>query len=481
MRLVILPVVLAALAAAVQGAESKDVLLERAIYKEETAGDIEAAIRLYRQIVAISDAERAVTAQALYRLGLCLERRGRKDEARDAFERLVREFSDQADLAAKVRARVAPKLLPVPWADGEALWIGGRMPDSDRYAGHEVHVAAKGGGGRTWVLSRHRVSAYGRSLDSLGGLVRLEADVDTFVPIRCEHRERAPNVSFEVRYTPGRAEVTMKGVTAAVALKAPAFDSGQVLPLLRRLPLAPLFNTVVPVFSSSSGVVDARIQVVGRETVTVPAGTFDCYKVTVSMGPVHAREEPYWISADAHRYPVREGSSYFRDLTKIARWDPAALTPFDDEAWGVSVTPPRGWVFARSQPRENETSFTAGFASPDAEVSCSVEFRSEAGYGWRREWLPREAAGHGLRSKATARPTHTVRDASWTDAPVAGLPAARYLADYRDAPADKDMTEYAAYVRSQATFADVSCRAEKAVFEGRKAEMEALMESLRLP
>src|SRR5688572_25265433 len=107
-----LVLVLAAQPVARPAAESKEVLLEQAIYKEETAGDIEAAIRLYQQIVAAADAERAVMAQALYRLGVCLERRGRKDEARGAFDRLVREFGDQAELAARVRARLAPALLP---------------------------------------------------------------------------------------------------------------------------------------------------------------------------------------------------------------------------------------------------------------------------------------------------------------------------------------------------------------------------------
>jgi hypothetical protein len=64
---------------------------------------------------------------------------------------------------------------------------------------------------------------------------------------------------------------------------------------------------------------------------------------------------------------------------------------------------------------------------------------------------------------------------------VAGLPAVRYLADYRDSTNERDMTEYAAYVRSQATMVEVSCRAPRATFDARKAEIEALMESLRLP
>ena len=479
MRLVIL---LLAVAAAAGGAESKDVLLEQAIYKEETAGDIEAAIRLYREIVAAADADRAVTAQALYRLGLCLERRGRGGEAREAFDRLLREYGDQAELAAKVRARVGPRLRPVPWADGEALWMSTRAADSERYFGTEIHVAARGAGGRTWILSRHRVSpAYRGNLDLLGGLARLEADAETFVPIRFEHRERGPNGTFEIRYASGRAEVTTRGTTSAVALKAAAFDRWQVLPLLRRLPLEPGFSTTVPVFSSSTGVVDARIKVVGRETLTVPAGTFECHKVTVTLGPVYTTDEPYWISADEHRYPVREGSTYLRDLTKIARWDAASRPTFDDAAWGVSVSPPVGWLFTRSTPRDDESSFSVGFTSPDADVSCGIEFQSEAGYSWRREWRPREAAEAGLKSRTTARPSHAVRASSWSDAPVAGLPAARYLADYRDNTSDKDMTEYAAYVRSQATVAEVSCRAPRAVFDVRKAEMEALLESLRLP
>src|SRR5262245_41076382 len=98
-------------------------LLEQAVYKEETAGDLGAAIQLYRRIVAAPEADRLVAARALYRLGDCLERKGEAAEARSIFERLVREHTEPADLVAKARSRLAPALMPAPWADGETLWF----------------------------------------------------------------------------------------------------------------------------------------------------------------------------------------------------------------------------------------------------------------------------------------------------------------------------------------------------------------------
>ncbi len=60
-------------------ASSTAELLEKAIFTEETVGDLKAAIKIYEQIVAQAEANRSHVAQARYRLGMChlkLERGG---------------------------------------------------------------------------------------------------------------------------------------------------------------------------------------------------------------------------------------------------------------------------------------------------------------------------------------------------------------------------------------------------------------------
>jgi hypothetical protein len=49
---------------------------------------------------------------------------------------------------------------------------------------------------------------------------------------------------------------------------------------------------------------DARIEVVAKERLTVPAGTFDCYKTIVTRGN-QSPSSIYWISDDIHAYLVK--------------------------------------------------------------------------------------------------------------------------------------------------------------------------------
>ena len=53
-------------------ADSPSELLEKGIFSEETKGDLDEAIKIYRQILADAKANRGFVAQAQYRLGQCL-------------------------------------------------------------------------------------------------------------------------------------------------------------------------------------------------------------------------------------------------------------------------------------------------------------------------------------------------------------------------------------------------------------------------
>lgn len=82
------------------------VTLQRAIQLETVEGDLNAAIEHYKQVIKSSGGNRSVAAKALLRLGGCFEKLG-DTEARAAYERVVREFADQAETVAQARARLA--------------------------------------------------------------------------------------------------------------------------------------------------------------------------------------------------------------------------------------------------------------------------------------------------------------------------------------------------------------------------------------
>ncbi len=98
-------------------------LFQDAIHFMETKGDYAAALHLFEQIAKGSD--RNLAARSLLYSGLCYEKLGKR-EARNAYERLIRDFADQTDLISAARARLA------------ALTPAGGSPASREMAAHRV-------------------------------------------------------------------------------------------------------------------------------------------------------------------------------------------------------------------------------------------------------------------------------------------------------------------------------------------------------
>ncbi|HEX9782391.1 MAG TPA: tetratricopeptide repeat protein [Opitutaceae bacterium] len=91
-------------------------MLELGIYSEETKGDLDAAMRLYEQIVAEADANHELAAQAQFRLAMCHHKQGDFAAATAAFETLVRDFPNQGDLVSLANEYLTANtaLLPAP-------------------------------------------------------------------------------------------------------------------------------------------------------------------------------------------------------------------------------------------------------------------------------------------------------------------------------------------------------------------------------
>lgn len=93
--------------ASTSSAETTAELLEKALYAEQTRGDLEEATRYYRQIIEQEQAQRPLVAQALHRLGLCERKRGNLAAAEAAFRRLTEQYADQRALAAQAETELA--------------------------------------------------------------------------------------------------------------------------------------------------------------------------------------------------------------------------------------------------------------------------------------------------------------------------------------------------------------------------------------
>jgi tetratricopeptide (TPR) repeat protein len=83
-------------------------LLEKGIYTQETAGDVDRAIEIYRQIVSSAPAVRSYAAQAQYRLAQCLlQKRAGADAARE-FRKVIEGYPEDKDLVARARESILP-------------------------------------------------------------------------------------------------------------------------------------------------------------------------------------------------------------------------------------------------------------------------------------------------------------------------------------------------------------------------------------
>ncbi len=97
-----------------------EVLLGTALHQEEAEGNLEAAIETYKKILAEYPDNRPVAARALLQMGRCYEKLG-QDEARKAYERLLREYADQTDQAKEAQSRLADLDMPAGKNEGSTL------------------------------------------------------------------------------------------------------------------------------------------------------------------------------------------------------------------------------------------------------------------------------------------------------------------------------------------------------------------------
>jgi hypothetical protein len=281
------------------------VLLEKAIYTEETLGNLGEAIGLYQQVAADVNATRATSALALLRLGMCYRKSGSAERAQATFSRLLTLYPEQQDVLSLIPAPSpgALGLKSAPWADGEVLILSARLQGGLQIGTVTYRFeSASDAGRKVWNL---QAVQSGRTLNA-----SVVTDAATFVPIRSVVREEGVGREFRANYGSQRVEYSMavngESGKKVISLTRVTYDDLQLIPFLRCLPLQEGFQTSIPIFypGPSYLLFDARVEVVAKEKITVSAGTFDCYKTIVTRG-YQSPSSTYWISDDIHSYLVK--------------------------------------------------------------------------------------------------------------------------------------------------------------------------------
>jgi hypothetical protein len=110
----------ALLLAAPSFAQTVTELLEQGIYAQETSGDLDEAVKIYRQVVSSASGQHAIAAQAQYRLASTLLQKGDVANAAAEYRKLARDFPDQTKLVQGSKLAVALQrtgAIPAPSAE----------------------------------------------------------------------------------------------------------------------------------------------------------------------------------------------------------------------------------------------------------------------------------------------------------------------------------------------------------------------------
>jgi hypothetical protein len=406
-------------------------VLERAIYAEETKGDLNSAIELYQQLVSDAKATEKLAAQAQFRLGQCLLKLKRSADANAAFEKLIRDYPNEKELIAKAKAQLpgAMSLGPVPWTDGEVLHFVMKLP-TGLDLGAMIYRAESGqvGDRKVWRVGA-RIFAGGM----MQSFSRVEADYDNFRPISSRWKHSLIG-DASVVYSATSAQTTLVGAAEpkVTALDAPVYDNEQAIHLIRRLPLEVGYKTTVPVLSGLGGgtLFPVGVEVKSIDKIKVPAGEFDSYRVDLSLN------QTFWYSTDAHRYLTKfEAGGMTAELVGIEQRSAGKPVQLHDDTTGATVVVPENWFIHKRDKRDgsNDDHATEFYLmDPEADITMALVKLYETRKVSDAKSSPRVWAEARLAKLAKEMKDLKARPESWRILSVSGRPAVSFVADYTD-------------------------------------------------
>jgi len=372
-------------------AQDSSVLLEKAVYTEETLGNINEAISIYQQVIAATDSSRTTAAMAIYRLGMCYQKIGRAADAQAAFSKLAKQYPEQQALISKIPGSPSKGLQfkRVPWVDGEVLQFCEKPDNTGR--GSEAALTAEYivesvqlNGKAAWKLRCLKLVPVPRPIGNAARRFQFSTvymDFANLMPI--SSNVKLPMVWLEYlattyinNYSPGLVDQSglhQSGGGAdkkRLALDREVYDYNQMEMIIRCLPLREGHHYVIPV-AFQNGPEDVQISVPAHESITVPAGTFDCYKV-IANAPEQVAV--YWISTDANAYIVKfdQGDFRTRELKTIKKIEHTKPTNFEDRELGIRISTPAQWYVSHAW-----SAPAIRLIEPEAEVDGKLEVLSE--------------------------------------------------------------------------------------------------------
>jgi hypothetical protein len=256
------------------------------------------------------------------------------------------------------------------------------------------------------------------------------------------------------------------------------YDNEQGMFVFRRLPLAEGYTAKIPIYATfGGGKVDIELTVNGTETVVVPAGSFRCYKVTLM--PVN---QVFWFTADANRYLVKfDAAGVLAELERVGWHEPDQVTSYQNDAFGFSLNLPTSWYFYEQPASEDSSVAIVYLIDPAVDAVQIVTCRD-------RESIEDPDARNSVRAWAELRQKKAkkewkdlqLREGSWRESTIGGMPAASVIGDYL-AGNDKKAA-YSVFVfgeRTALVFTLMACDPDQ--LEEKKAAFDKIIETFEAP
>ena len=463
-----------ALATGPATAATPNELLQKAIYTEETVGNLDEAMKLYEQVIAEGKAGQETAAQAQYRLALCHLKKGQDAEATAAFETLIEDYPNAKDLVAEARKHLPSKelkLLPAPWQLGERMQLNMKLPTGLPIGTmiYKVDAAKHNGKEVTRCSTRGLVTINGATSYS-----EVLCDTDSFKPIESFWKHSLLGEA-QASYgdTSVKINVVGKDESFTIDFAPPAFDNEQGVELFRRLPLAKGDKTTLTIITSLGGnKIELPVSVSGIETITVPAGTFECYKL--ELGLVN---QTFWISTDEHRYVVRfAAGGVTADLAKVWQVEPGVGEKVDGE--GFSLALPEGWLSYEASNPAKPDEIQVQLLDPRAVARCEVSVRPKSSLKEAQRASTKAWTESFIKDFQQMHADFHVVEPGLVDKTVGGHAATEVVADFTDGGKKKRLLGVA--VIGEESAATMSFVTETAEFDELRGAFDAIIESFQL-
>lgn len=199
-----------------------------------------------------------------------------------------------------------------PWQDGDKLTYDWLDKSDNKSGTAEVSLAKDGG---AWVIS------WADKIGAIDQESKVRIDAQTLKPLGAEKTIKAQGTDAKIDTTYQDGKLDIKAVvngedkSASIDVPANAIDNDQLLMTLRALQFADGYEgKCVIVVGQSAAKVDTTVRVKGKESVTVPAGSYEAWKVELDFG--QAKQYAWYQTDAAHNLVQYDNGATKAVLTK---------------------------------------------------------------------------------------------------------------------------------------------------------------------